>query len=113
MAWGLAPLMITGLVAGLVPGSAALLAGVGALAMTCLTAVFTLQAVRFRRDNQKRYEVAATEARTLGKVVRVVDLPEGDFEYVVADAPVVERLLWPPPDHDVGPGADSETGNSA
>lgn len=95
--------MITGLVAGLVPGNATWVAAVGALAMTGLTAVFALQALRFRRDNQKRYEAAAAEARSLGKVVRVVDLPQGDFEYVLADAPAVERLRWPPREDVAGP----------
>jgi hypothetical protein len=71
--------------------------------MSCLTGVFALQALRVRRDNQKRYETAAAEARSLGMVVRVLDLPQGDYEYIVAEAPTLERLDWPPAAGDAGP----------
>jgi hypothetical protein len=96
MVWGFAPLIVTGMIAGLVPGRAAGIAALGALLMVGLTTYLAIQALRSKRANQRRYEAAAAEARATGMLVRVTTTESGDYEYTLDAPPKVEKLEWPP-----------------
>jgi hypothetical protein len=97
MGWGLTPLFVTGLLAGLAPGEAAPIAAAGALAMVGLSGLIAGQAFRCSRSNQKRYAAARAVALEEGKIVKMTTTVGGEYEYTVAEAPRVEKLDWPPP----------------
>lgn len=93
--WGLAPLLVTGLIGGLLPNQGQAASVLGALFVILVTVPVTARAWHLKRRNQSLYRTAADVARGRGHIVRVVETDAGDFEYLVAEPAIVERFAWP------------------
>jgi hypothetical protein len=90
-------LLLTGLLAGLVPGGAQAVSAIGAVLVVGVTAPVTVYTVVQRRRNQKAYDAAVAASRETGQIVRVIETTDGRYTYALAPPPAVERMAWPPP----------------
>jgi hypothetical protein len=88
----MAPLLVVGMVARVVPAFASLGQVVGGAVMLLVTTPVTVHTLRLRRANQAAYRAAAASARAEGKVVRVVETDAGDYDYLLFEPPHVEPL---------------------